>query len=188
MDEKEKQKIINLSNKNKNSKGSKNKTEEKKKSNAGRKPKYDYWISEDGLFLIGCWARDGFTEEEIAKKMNIGVSTLSEWKNKFPELKETLKKNKEIVDYRVEASVLKSIMGFTETYDNQKVTKDGDVINYKETVYIPPNVLAQMFWLKNRQPHKWRDKVEITTNENDDKDNGIQIVNDAPKGEVKPNA
>ena len=184
MEEKKNKKLSNE----KNNKGSKNE-EKKKKSNAGRKPKYDYWLGEDGLFLIGCWARDGFTEEEIANKMNIGVSTLSEWKNKFPELTETLKKNKEIVDYRVEASVLQSIMGHTETYTNQKVTKDGDVVEYQETVYIPPNVLAQMFWLKNRQPHKWRDKVEITTNEDDDKDNGVQIVNDAPpcKDEVNKN-
>lgn len=29
-----------------------------------------------------------------------------------------------------------------------------------EEIYIPPDVTAQIFWLKNRKPKQWRDKID----------------------------
>ena len=185
MEEEKNKKVLK---KKKNNKGSKNNDKSEKKKKMGRRPKHEYWRTEEGLMLISGWSRDGFTEEEIAKNMDVSRSTLNQWKNDFPDILNAIKNNKATSNYLVEGSVFKSIMGFTKTYKNQKVTKDGFVVEYEETVYIPPNALLAMFWMKNRMPDKWRDKVEITTNEDDDKDNGVQIVNDAPCGEVKHNA
>ena len=102
----------------------------------GAKGKSGQWLTRDGLTLLKGWARDGATDEILAKKMGISPSTLYEWKNKFPEISEALKKGKEIVDFEVENAMLKAI-------------ENG-------------NVTAMIFWLKNRQPEKWRDKPEIT--------------------------
>ena len=46
------------------------------------------------------------------------------------------------------------------------VTKEGErfeseAVEYAdEEVHIPPNTTAQIFWLKNRRPERWRDKPE----------------------------
>lgn len=94
--------------------------------------KFEYWLTEDGLTLLEGWARDGFTDEQLAEKMSIGIRTLYDWKIRYPQISQVLKKGKEIVDFEVENALLKSAI-------------DG-------------NTTAQIFWLKNRRPDKWRDK------------------------------
>lgn len=132
--------------------------------------KVDYWLSDDGLTLLKGWARDGLTDEQIAKNMKVSRSTLSKYKKEHSDISDTLKKEKDIVDYEVENALLKKALGYTETLNKQKVTKDGDVVDIKEDVHIAPDSTALIFWLKNRQPKKWRDKVEIDNkNKTDDK-------------------
>ena len=76
--------------------------------------KYQEWISDpDKKILLSGWARDGLTDEEIAKNIGISRSTLSEWKKKYPDISDTLKKGKEIVDKEVEESLLKKAKGYT---------------------------------------------------------------------------
>jgi len=110
---------------------------------AGAKGKYEYWRTDDGLVLLQGWARDGLTDAQIAKNCGISLSTLSEWKNRFSEISDALKKGKEVVDFEVENALHRRALA-------------GDVT-------------AQIFWLKNRRPDKWRDKpvaedtrVEVT--------------------------
>ena len=98
--------------------------------------KFQYWRTADGLTLLQGWARDGLTDAQIAHNCGIRVCTLYDWKNKYPEISDALKKGKEIVDFEVENALLKR-------------AKQGDVT-------------AQIFWLKNRRPEKWRDKVQFT--------------------------
>ena len=57
-----------------------------------RPPKYEEWLTEEGLILIQGWARDGLVDEQIAHNMGISTTTLYEWKNKFPELAQAIKK------------------------------------------------------------------------------------------------
>lgn len=129
------------------------------------KSKADYWLTEDGLTLLEGWARDGLTDEQIAHNMNINTSTLYNYKKQYLEISEALKKGKEIVDYEVENSLLKKALGYTKTLKKQKVTNLGDIVDYKEEVYISPDTIAMIFWLKNRKPDKWREKVVDNTNE-----------------------
>lgn len=96
------------------------------------KGKYEYWLTEEGLLLLEGWARDGLTDEQIAHNIGISISTLNNWKNKYVEILESLKKGKEVVDYAVENALLKNAL-------------KGDTT-------------AQIYWLKNRRPVKWRDK------------------------------
>ena len=100
------------------------------------KGKYEYWRTTDGLILLQGWARDGLKDEQIAHNIGIRRTTLYDWKNKYPDINDALKKGKEIVDYEVENALLKR-------------AKQGDVT-------------AQIFWLKNSRPEKWRDKVQFT--------------------------
>ena len=76
--------------------------------------KFEYWLTEDGLTLLEGWARDGLTDEQLAEKMKIGTRTLYDWKEKYPQILQALKKGKEIVDYEVENALLdKALAGDT---------------------------------------------------------------------------
>ena len=56
----------------------------------GRKNKYDTHVK-PFLETIENWCRDGLLEEEICKRLGVGVSTFNDYKSKFSELRETLK-------------------------------------------------------------------------------------------------
>lgn len=114
----------------------------------GRKGKYEQWLTDEGLTLIEGWARTGLNDEQIAKNMGIVVSTLYDWKNKFEDFSEALRKGKEVVDFEVENALLKSALGYT-------------VMENGKEKYIPPNPTAIIFWLKNRKPDVWRDRKDI---------------------------
>ena len=123
--------------------------------------KYQQWLEPEGLTLLEGWARDGLTDEQIAGNIGINTSTLYDWKNKFPKISEALKKGKEVVDIQVENALLKRALGydFQETRV-EKSDKDGTKI-IQTLKHIPADTTAQIFWLKNRRPDKWRDKPEM---------------------------
>lgn len=101
--------------------------------------KYRKWLDNESLVLLEGWARDGLTDDQIASNMGISKSTLYDWKNKYSEFSAALKRGKEVVDYQVENALLKNAL-------------QGDTT-------------AQIYWLKNRRPDKWRDKPIKTQDE-----------------------
>lgn len=122
--------------------------------------KINDWLENDKLILLEGWARDGLTDEQIAKNIGIATSTFYEWKKKEIEFSKALKKGKEVIDFEVENALLKKALGYTIMLNKQKVTKDGDVVDITEEVHVPPDTTAQIFWLKNRKPNNWKDRVE----------------------------
>ena len=146
------------------------------------KGKYQEWITEEGLLKIEGWARDGLTDEQIAKNMGIGYSTLQTWKKKYQDIRDTLKRGKEVIDRQVENALLKRALG----YEFEEVKKEESENGYKITRTIKqvvPDTTAQIFWLKNRKPVEWRDKREIETNKEElnKLDKLIEGINDAAK-------
>lgn len=122
------------------------------------KGKYQQWLEPEGLTLLEGWARDGLTDEMLAKKMRIGVRTLYEWKEKYPQISQALKKGKEIVDIQVENALLKRALGYEYTEEKVEISeKDGKKV-VQTVKHVAPDTTAQIFWLKNRRPEKWRDK------------------------------
>lgn len=141
---------------------------------AGRKSGAKNWITKDGLLSLEGWARDGLSDKQIAKNVGISISTLCEWKNRYPEISEAIKKGKRPVDVQVENALYRSALGFKQTVRKpiKLRRKDGsEYIDYgEEEIYVPPNITAQIFWLKNRKPEFWRDKpvAPVKAQENDD--------------------
>lgn len=145
------------------------------------KGKYEHWLTEEGLLQLEAWARNGLTDEQITSNMGITRSTLNEWKKKYSDISDTLKRGKEVVDIQVENALLKRALG----YSYVETTRE-QVIDYDKTTGVPigshmeitkevtkevvPDTTAQIFWLKNRKPEDWRDKrgvaVEGTLNTN----------------------
>lgn len=125
------------------------------------KGKYEYWLTPEGLLKLEGWARDGLTDEQIAHNMGISRSTLNKWKNEHSDISDTLKRGKEIVDIQVENALLKRALGYeyeekAEKYEHGELTEEKIV---KKRVV--PDTTAQIFWLKNRCPEKWKDKQDV---------------------------
>lgn len=134
------------------------------------KGKYSEWLNDDKLILIQGWARDGLTNEQIAHNMGISRETLNQWRNKFVAISDALKSGKEIVDIEVENALLKRALGYKYNEITQEIDKNsGKTIKTKiVTKEVIPDITAQIFWLKNRKPDKWRDKpVDNTQIENE---------------------
>lgn len=128
------------------------------------KGKYARWLKPESLTLLEGWARDGLTDEQIAQNIGVAVCTLYDWEARFPEISEALKKGKEVVDYEVENALYKRAVGYTYEEETKEMSRDprtGEITRQTVRVtkkHVPPDVLALIYWLKNRKPKAWRDK------------------------------
>lgn len=143
------------------------------------KGKYEYWLTHEGLIRLEGWARDGLTDEQIAKNMGVSAATLYNWKKSYLEILEALKKGKEVVDYEVENALLKRALGY-EYIETKTKTESGVITEVTTTTkQVAPDVTAQIFWLKNRKPETWRDKPE----DEEKASEGVTIINNIPKSD-----
>lgn len=128
------------------------------------KRKYEYWLTPEGLIKLEGWARDGLTDEQIAKNIGINRDTLYRWKKAHSDISDALKRGKEVIDRQVENALLKRALGYT--YD--EITFEGDDEVKRVSKQVVPDTTAQIFWLKNRKPEEWRDKREIVKDDDND--------------------
>lgn len=70
--------------------------------------------TEEGLLQLEAWARNGLTDEQIAANMGIAPKTLYRWKERYPQIMQSLKRGKAIVDIQVENALLKRALGYSE--------------------------------------------------------------------------
>jgi hypothetical protein len=105
-------------------------------------------------------AQDGKIDREIAEIIGIKERTLNLWKEKDWEFYTCLKENKQIANEMVEASAFKRALGFENTVHTEKSTVKGEVVQVAETTYYPPDPTSIIFFLKNRDPNKWKDRRE----------------------------
>lgn len=120
------------------------------------KGKYEQWLTPEGLLKIQGWARDGLTDEQIAHNMGVTRSTLNNWKIRFPDILDALKEGKEVVDRLVENALLKRALG----YEYDEITYELGIETKRVTRQVVPDTTAQIFWLKNRKPDKWRNETK----------------------------
>lgn len=139
--------------------------------------KYEEWEKnnelESKLLLIEGWSRNGLTQQQIAKNLDINVDTLIEYKKKYTDFSDALKKGKEVVDIEVENALLKRALGYK--YD--EVTYENGIEVKRVTKEVQPDTTAQIFWLKNRKPKDWKDK-QNSENTSDDTNNRIIKISD----------
>lgn len=121
-----------------------------------RKSKYDTHVK-PYLDEIQGWAMSGLTDEQIAINLDISHDSFYRYKKQFSEFSEALKKGKDIADAQVVNALFKTATGFT--YYEDIATATGEVVQAQR--YAKPNTTAQIFWVKNRQPDRWRDKTEV---------------------------
>jgi len=131
------------------------------------KGRYQKWLEPDSLLLLRAWARDGLTDEQIASNIGINVKTLYDWKNKYGNICNALKSGKEVIDIQVENALLKRALGYKftevikESIYNPKTERFEFRVSKEVVKEVQPDTTAQIFWLKNRKPHDWRDKQKL---------------------------
>lgn len=84
---------------------------------------YKKWLEPDNLTRLRSWARDGLTNEQIAKKIGVRRQTISEWSKKYPDIADALKKGKEVVDSEIEDSLISVMKKHTITTTQYKMVK-----------------------------------------------------------------
>lgn len=126
--------------------------------------------------MLESWARNGLTDEQIAHNIGITAKTLYEWKNKYSEICEALKKGKEVVDILVENALLKRALGYEYEEVSEKYEM-GILVERKVTKKeVAPDTTAQIYWLKNRKPEDWRDKRESNIRDECENDGFIEAL------------
>ena len=102
----------------------------------------------------------GATDIEIADFFEVTERTLNRWKNESDEFCQSLKVGKTVADDRVERSLFARANGYEHEDVDIRVV-DHVIVQTKLRKYYPPDTTACIFWLKNRRPDLWRDKVDM---------------------------
>lgn len=103
----------------------------------------------------------GATDREIAEFFDIDERTLNRWKHDNEAFCQALKVGKAQSDARVEQSLYRKALGYS--YDAVKIFMPSGAEKPVYATYVehvPPDTTACIFWLKNRRPEDWRDKVD----------------------------
>ena len=124
-------------------------------------------ITFDMIFEI---ARHGITDVELARIFAVSKETIEQWKKESPEFLSALQSGKDFSDSLIEQSLYQRALGYT--FNSEKiVTLSGGPGNPSEVVrvpiseHVPPDVTAQIFWLKNRKRNDWRDRISVSIEE-----------------------
>jgi transposase len=144
--------------------------------------KYDKKIVDKICQLIGT---DSYTIAEICKIVGISEALFYRWKAEKVEFLETIKKAEnsfnELVTVEAKRSLMKKIRGYTEqekktvTVDTGKKDDSGKaIVRVKEhTVtdkHYQPDTAAIIFALTNRDPEKWKNRINGELTGKDGKD------------------
>lgn len=124
---------------------------------AGRPSKYkpEYADQAYKLCLLGA------TDKDMASFFEVNEDTINEWKNKHTDFSESIKRGKQIADATVAEKLYHRAIGYSHP-EIITASHQGQITDTMEVIkHYAPDPTAAIFWLKNRQPQKWRDKQDI---------------------------
>ena len=140
----------------------------------GRKTKYTPELVKRSCGLV---EKDTYTVSELCESVGISETTFYDWKVKFSEFSDAIKKAEErrLDNFVVEAkrSLLKKIQGY-EVKETQIVSIPGvdekgnpnHIIKEKKTIkkHIQPDTTAIIFALTNLDPEHWKNRQQLDGN------------------------
>lgn len=101
----------------------------------------------------------GATDAQLADFFEVAVSTIALWKNVNQDFSDALKLQKAIADERVVQSLYQRAVGYEHDEVDIRVVK-GELLITPIRKHYPPDTVACIFWLKNRDKDNWREKPE----------------------------
>ena len=107
--------------------------------------------------------RLGATDKELADFFAVDEATINRWKSAHPHFCESLKAGKQIADAEVADKLFQRATGYE--HKAVKIVADAKTGAEHQVEYVeryPPDTTAGIFWLKNRRPDLWRDRIDNT--------------------------
>lgn len=117
-------------------------------------------------------ARFSCTDAQLGQILGVDERTINRWKNESPEFLSALKEAKNAADAKVERSLYERALGYKHRSVKIFCNKDGMVTEAPFIQRYAPDPIACIFWLKNRQPERWRDKQDVEVTE------GVKVIRD----------
>jgi len=121
----------------------------------------------------------GADDKRLAELFDIDVATVNNWKISHPEFFESIKRGKELADAEVANRLYNRAMGYSHPED-KIFMHDGEPVIVPTTKHYPPDATSAIFWLKNRQPSKWRDTQNIEVSGLNGQPIQVQSLNTLP--------
>jgi len=108
----------------------------------------------------------GATDAELAKYFYVAEQTINNWKLQHPEFLESIANGREKADAHIAASMYHRAKGYSHVEDDIRTVAMGmnqgsEIVITPTIKHYPPDTAAASLWLRNRQPGKWRDKVDV---------------------------
>ncbi len=101
----------------------------------------------------------GKTDKEVAAIIGVDEGTINNWKKSQVKFFKSLKEAKNVKDQTVVRSLLERASGYTCKETKVSVV-NGEVVETEIEKHYPPDATSMIFWLKNRMPKEWRDRIE----------------------------
>lgn len=138
---------------------------EPEKRHAGRPTTYR--TEYDDLAFKFCLL--GATDVELAGFFEVTEQTINNWKQDHPKFFESIKAGRVKADAVVSQKLYHRAVGYSAPDTDIRVI-DGQIVKTEIIKHYPPDTTAAIFWLKNRQRGKWRDRQEtdLTVSISDD--------------------
>lgn len=129
----------------------------------GRPTKYKAEYAEQArkLCLLGA------TDAEMAEFFEVRESTIHAWKKAHSEFSESIKKGKVLADAQVADKLFNRAIGYDAPDVDIRVVNQ-EIVQTPIIKHYPPDPTSGIFWLKNRQPKRWRDKPEAEDAQNNE--------------------
>lgn len=131
----------------------------KKTQGRGRPTRYKAEFAEQAykLCLLGA------TDADLASFFKVYESTINNWKHWHKDFLESIKNGKEVANANVAASLYHRAIGYSHPED--KIFNDnGKPLIVPTIKHYPPEHIACIYWLNNRDPKRWRNvkAVEVS--------------------------
>ena len=121
----------------------------------GRPTKYRAEFAEQARRL----ALLGQTDAEMAAFFGCSEASFHRWKKVHKDFCESIKAGKADADSKVADALYQRAIGYSHP-DTHISNYQGKITARPLTKHYPPDTAAAFIWLKNRQPDKWRDRIE----------------------------
>lgn len=123
------------------------------------------------LSEILSWVRCGMIDEDVATNLGVAYSTFRKYRDEHEELAQVLLNSKSYANGQIINALYDKAHGFVrpvkepfkvkrEYYDENGKKCTEEIIQIIEVEkYYPPEFPAQGFWLKNRLPADWQERL-----------------------------
>lgn len=113
------------------------------------------------IALEMCSGEDPATDIELADAFGVTQRCVQLWRQRYSDFAAACKLGKAQADDRIERALYHRAHGYS--YDSEEIKViEGKVVRVPVRIHVPPDPTCMMKWLNNRQPGKWRDRVEHT--------------------------